>query len=112
MFPTPYTVQTSEFTKSGTDSHGNPVETWADPIEQRVYGWAAPNSVQPKYLGQERTLVDVELYTPAGFTAGPRDRITLPDGKTFEAIGYPEDYTHGPFNWSPGLVVNLLRVEG
>lgn len=112
MYPTPYTVQTSAFNKSGTDSHGNPVESWATPITQPVYGWAVPNSIQPKYAGQERTLVDVELYVPPGFVVGPRDRIILTGDWKFEAIGYPEDYTHGPFGFNPGLVVNLIRVEG
>lgn len=111
-FPAPFTVQTMEFQKTGMDSHGNPVQSWDNPQPQRVFGWAVANSAQPKYVGADRTIVDVELYVPPGFTAGPRDRITVPPGWLFEVVGYPEDYNHGPFNWSPGLVVNLVRVEG
>lgn len=111
-FPTPYTVETSAYQRGAVDAHGNEVQTWAAPVEQRVIGWSVPNSVEPKYAGADRTIVDVELYVPPSFTIGPRDRVSLPGGWLFEVAGYPEDYTHGPFNFRPGLVVNLVRVEG
>lgn len=112
VFPTPYTVQTKQLDKSGSDAHGNPVESWADPIDQKVIGWATPHIRIPKSEDESRTLVDVELYVLPDFVCGPRDRVILPDGDELEAAGYPEDYNHGPFNWRPGMVVQLVRVEG
>lgn len=111
MFPTPYTVQRLPYVEGATDAHGNPVESWGAPEDVAVYGWAAPNSTEPKLAGHDRVVVDVEVYAPTSF-AGPRDKVTLPAGKTYRVEGEPEDYNHGPFGWQPGYVVNLSRVEG
>lgn len=111
-FPARYTVQTAAYVPGQKDAHNNDVDAWASPVDQPAIGWASPNSAQPKYMGATRTIIDVELYVPVDFVCGPRDRVTLTDGKVYEAVGYPEDYTHGPFDFAPGLVVNLVRVEG
>lgn len=93
-----------------TDSHGNQVEGWGDPVEVPVYGWATPGSDQasrPEMSGVER---DLDLYAKHGFT-GARDRVTV-QGLLYETVGYPEDYNHGPFGYFPGVRINLRRVEG
>lgn len=35
-------------------------------------------------------------------TFGPHDVVDLPLGQ-FEVVGYPEDYTHGPFGYAPNF---------
>lgn len=35
-------------------------------------------------------------------TIGPHDVVTLPSGN-FEVVGYPEDYTAGPFGYQPNF---------
>lgn len=110
-FPTPYTVLTEAYSGSTYDAHGNYTDSWLAPVEQPVIGWYTPVSTEPKIAGRDQVIVDLALMTPPGFVIGPLDRVTVA-GVRFEVIGYPEDYTHGPFNFNPGLVVNLKRVEG
>ena len=93
------------------DMLGN--EVWVD--EEReilVYGWAVPQSSEPKLAGHSRRVVAVEMLAPAGaFTAN--DAVKLPGrNDVLEVIGEPENYEHGPFGWSPGIeVVNLGGVS-
>jgi hypothetical protein len=110
-FPTPYTVLTEAYSAGSYDAHGNPVDSWAAPVQQRVIGWYVPVAIEPKVAGRDAVVVDLALMVPPDFIIGPLDRVTVA-GNSFEVIGYPEDYTHGPFGFNPGLVVNLKRVEG
>jgi hypothetical protein len=109
--PTPWTVQQLRYVSSGTDAHGNPVEGFAAAQDVKVYGWWVPQSDEPGVSGQDRVTVDVKLAGPPSLEVGHRDRFVLPSG-TFDVVGDVEDYTHGPFGWQPGVVVNLRRVEG
>lgn len=115
-YPTPYTVGHHAYSADGEDPRGNPVVTYTPPADQPgtevpVYGWYVPSSTEPALAGHDRVIVDVAMLVPPGFPAGPHDLIDLPDGQC-EVIGYAEDYTHNPFGWGPGGVLNLQRVEG
>lgn len=88
---------------------------WIDeevPATVRVAGWATPSSDEPKLAGHDRQTVTVELYAPVGLFR-PHDAVQLPErDDTLEVIGEPENYSHGPFGWDPGLeVVNLGGVS-
>jgi hypothetical protein len=83
-----------------------------DGTQYEVYGWSTPATQEPKLAGHDRVEVDVELLVPPDFPVGPHDLVDLPDVGQFEVIGYPEDFTKGPFGFQPGAVVNLRRVEG
>lgn len=107
-FPAPHTVTHWRWSKDGTDPHGNPVPVYA-PEEAKVHGWAAP---APEERTNERVVIDMRLFAPAGTVVDSRDRFTLGDGHTYEVQGPVQDYSFGPFGWRPGVVVNLLRVEG
>lgn len=109
-FPLAQTVQHLPFVAGVEDSHGNPIGSWDTPVEVAVYGWASPTSTEPKLAGHDRVIVDVEMFAPSTWPGHARDRVTVA-GATFEVIGEPEDYNHGPFGWEPGVVVNLQLVE-
>ncbi|OBA62190.1 hypothetical protein A5780_19215 [Nocardia sp. 852002-20019_SCH5090214] len=116
FLPTPYTVGVHRYGVTGQDARGNDVWGYTPPLDssgtqRRVYGWYVPSSTEPALAGHDRVVVDVVLMVPPGFPAGPHDRIDLPDGQ-YDVVGNPEDYNHGPFQWAPGAVVNLTRVEG
>lgn len=118
-FPTPWSVGVHTFSDGGTDAHGNPIVTYTPPLSEPgtpvpVYGWFVPSSTEPVLAGHDRVIVDVQLLVPPGFPAGPRDVVDVPGGPAgqFTVVGYPEDYTHGPFGWAPGAVVNLRKVDG
>lgn len=109
-FPAPWSVGLRVFSASAEDAHGNTGEGWAAPVDRAVYGWAPPQSREPKTAGVESVVVDLELFVPPDWTSDPRDRVVV-DGKTYEVIGEPEDLNHGPFGFTPGYVVNLSRAE-
>lgn len=115
-FPLRFRVGVRTLATDIEDAHGDPAITWSDPVDHPVYGWGPPGAGgsdhgEPKLAGHDRVIVDRELLAPPGFPAGPRDRVVFPDGE-FDVLGYPEDYTSGPFGYMPGLVVNCRRVEG
>ena len=112
VYPTPYVAQTQKFSEGPErDARGNLVKKWAAKVDQPVIGWAAPVSTDPKTVGTNRIVVQVELYTPEGFDCGDQDKVTV-GGVEYFAIGWPEDYCNGPFGFRPGYVVNLRRVSG
>lgn len=77
----------------------------------KVAGWSKPASDEPKLAGHGRVTVDIELFAPVGVFQ-VRDAVQLPgrDG-LLEVVGEPENYSHSPFGWDPGLeVVNLAGV--
>ncbi|NNH69170.1 hypothetical protein HLB23_04680 [Nocardia uniformis] len=102
QFDAPHTVGWSVLVADGK---------WSDPEPHKVMGWGAPQSRDQKYveLPGSRIVVELELYVPPGFpefTAALKPRVTLPDGRVFEVIGFKEE-AQSPGGWNPGAVVNL-----
>lgn len=115
-FPLLFEVGVHTYSPGSSDGYGGTEDTYTPPVgetgvTQKVYGWSAPRSEEPKVAGHDRVVVDVELLAPPGFQVGAHDLVDLPDG-VYEVVGQPEDYNHGPFGFTPGLVVNLRKVEG
>ena len=97
----------------GRDALNNDV--WVDeefPESVRVAGWSVPSSDEPKLAGHDRRTVSIELLAPVGAFRF-NDAVQLPEREdALEVIGEPENYSHGPFSWDPGLeVVNLGGVS-
>lgn len=110
-FPTPRTVGWHSCTR-GTNDLDEVTHTYYPPLDQpgaprQVIGWGPTKSDEPE---PGRTIADIDLLVPPGFTASPDDVADLPIGR-FEVAGYPLDYNHGPFGFTPGSVVQLKRVE-
>lgn len=111
-FPTPWTIEVLPYVAGPADSHGNVSEGWADPITYAVYGWAPLEaSSEPAESGRDAVVTTLQVLAPADVQVTPRDRVIV-DGITYEVIGQPADYTHGPFDWRPGTRIALSRVEG
>lgn len=92
------------------DDWGRPAPKFNPPKNMLVYGWAPPGAeteIRELGTGVRR---DLDLYAAEPFTA-PGDKVSI-NGVMFEAVGWPEDYTHGPFAFAPGCRINLNRVEG
>lgn len=111
--PTPYTVTHEIYAAGELDAHNNATDSWGAGVSVAVHGWApASADTEPADPGRSAVVRDLDLYAPAGTTSAPRDRWMV-DGNLYESVGHEEDFTHGPFrNWSAGVRVNLLRVEG
>ena len=108
--PTPWTIEVRDRVQGQTDAFGNEVVGWSAWRSLSVMGWAQVSSSGPKVVGDDRVVVDLEVYSPERIE--PRSEFRLPDGRTFYALGDPEDWNHGPFGFAPGFVVNGRHVVG
>ncbi|WP_262347262.1 hypothetical protein [Corynebacterium aurimucosum] len=106
-FPLRHTVQKISRTITGRNKLGNAI-TEETTSQVRVAGWAQPSSDEPKQAGHERLTVDLEIYAPPE-TFSDGDAVDIPGYGTLEVIGHPENYSHSPFGWDPGLVVVNTR---
>jgi hypothetical protein len=116
MLPTLFEVGVHTYSAGAGDDYNPSTAVYAPPksqagITKKVYGWAPVTSTEPKLAGHDRVIVEIELLVPPDFTVAPQDLIDLDDGQ-YEVVGWPEDWTKGPFGFVPGKVVNLRRVEG
>jgi len=126
FLPLLFKVSHRSYDASAENDLGNEVEAWNDPEEWEVYGWGPPEfrGVTKEVVGADggRYIVHVELLVPPGIYARDRDRIQLgslaeieaaPDNyEWYRVVGPTEDYSHSPFGWNPGNVINLVTVEG
>lgn len=94
-----------------TDSHGAPVDAWGTPSDVMVYGWAFAKESADIEQGRTPIDRDVDLLVPPGGANAPRDHWIL-NGVAFEQIGHAEDFTNGPWLFTPGFRINLKRIEG
>jgi hypothetical protein len=111
-FPTPYRVRVYGYIGTVIDAHGNVTDEWDDIAhEVAVHGWAPPSSDREMVGGRTAITRGLDLYAPPETPIGPQDHVEV-GGVRYEVVGYPEDYTHGPFAWQAGLRINLQTVEG
>lgn len=98
----------------GTDSLGNDIEDWAEPVTLWVYGIAPVAQLGDQEPGTGRTAVTslYQLLVPPGAVLGAQDRYVLDSGPDWEQEGEIADYTKGPFGFTPGYVVSIKRVTG
>lgn len=108
--PLLWSVGVCTFQEGGRDSHGKPIQSWSDPVYVKVYGWSEPTLEEAAVLFHDREIVDLRVLVPAGFTVGSMDRVVV-EGDSYDVVG-KSDFTHGPFGYQPGGVVNLRRATG
>lgn len=108
--PTPYTVGVRAYIPGLIDAHGNEVSGWADPVEISVYAIAPRTSNEPE-PGRMEVYVGKSILAPPSANIGPHDHVVI-DGVEYEVEGEVGDWNTGPFSWSPGISINLSRVEG
>lgn len=83
--------------------------TWGAWHDREVYGWAPPTTREARSEGTVVQDVDLEIYAPT-FPVDHRDQFRVL-GKTYDVEGDPGDYDHGPFGYTPGMVVRLSRGD-
>jgi hypothetical protein len=103
------TVQHLPFVEGAEDAHGNPAETWADPVDVGIYAFDPGSSSEPRD-GQDRVIVAPTIYMPDDVVFGSRDRVVV-RGKTYEVDGETREWRHPSFPFR-GNVATLRRVEG
>lgn len=116
FLPLLFKVNHRAFDPEAENDLGNKVEAWKPATEWDVYGWGPPElrGTTKEVTGSDggRYVVAVELMVPPGVYAKDNDRIQLDDGTWYRVVGPTEDYSHNPFGWNPGNVINLITVKG
>ena len=113
-FPTPWTVQWWHADTGATDDAGDPTTEYTPPLDEdgvdvQVIGWAPTSMTEPNEVRVES---DLDLFVPPEVSSSPADVVKLPDDPNpYDVVGYPEDYTKGPFTFAPGKVVKLRRAQ-
>lgn len=107
------TLQVKRRTTAGTDAHGNPVVTFADPVDWHVYGIKPTAATETMADNRDRSVVVWTVYAPADAQVPTEyDRVVV-DGREYEVDGHPGDWTNGPWlNPLAGAVIELKRAEG
>lgn len=113
VIPTPWTVGVRAWSPTGgVDRQGNPVSTWAAPVQAPVHGVAPRVVTEPGDPNRHAVVEGLTVYAPPGTTVGPHDRVVIAD-QEYEVVGEVEDWTVGPWlNPAAGVVINVERVEG
>ena len=129
MFPFGETVTFEALSTSATDAHGNPVESFVDPVDVPGCGFDPGGTVETYTPGRDAVVSSPRLFIPSGvfvyeetnlfvldefgsrYGVNARDRVTV-RGIRYEVQGDPADWINPFTGWSPGGVVNLSRVAG
>lgn len=113
MLPTPHLIHVRRWQQGGDPNpHGYRPETYGDPEELLVHGYAPGSSSDSTTAGRDTASTLVTVYAPAGTVIGYRDRAVI-DGVEYEVAGNSKDYTSGPWaNPAAGVVLELKRLEG
>jgi hypothetical protein len=116
FLPLLFTARIYSYQNGTVNDLGNEVESWSVPTEVWVYGWGPPQfTPQGKEVVVEssRYVVETELFVPPGIIAYNKDLIKLGSNPEWHrVVGPTEDYSHNPFGFNPGSVINLIAVEG
>lgn len=108
--PLTRTVGVRAQVSGAVDRYGNPVSSFADPVEYAVYAVSPRQSVEEDETGRRPIVTGLTVYAPLGVPVGPHDRVDV-DGVTYEVEGEPGKWVYrspGP----SGIQFNLVRSEG
>lgn len=106
-----YKLGVKRYLEGSTDAHGNPVEGWG-PVEYLdVYAIAPTSSAEPAASGREAVITGLSVLAPVGVQIDAKDRAVIGD-KEYTIEGDLADWNTGPFDFKPGVQINLKRVDG
>lgn len=105
------TVQRHAFQEGAEDAHGNPVESWADPVPVGIYAFNPGTTAEPFLPGHDRTITTPAIYAPKGTVFSPRDQVTV-RGVLYDVDGDVLDYRNPIDSSMDGVQVNLKEVAG
>lgn len=108
-FPALFTVGHRVHSTAAVDGWNETTDVWADPVHKQVITYYAPSGRDPRTVGDDRIVVDLEMLVPPGFQCSPKDRMVV-DGDEYEVVGPMNRLDRDPFGWNPGGLVNLRLV--
>lgn len=110
MIPLPFTCLHGAYTAGVPDDHGDTTSGWAAGVSTPCIWWPGA-STEPfaAPTGSEQVQVDITVVIDSAVVVDHRDRFTV-DGQTFDVVGQPKSWDHGPW-WAPNRqAVELQRV--
>jgi len=111
-FPLPFKCDQLAYIPGDENSHGNPDEQWAAPVERDCFWWDPSSTEIPMSpTAGSRAVADRYLVVAASVTVDHRDKFTV-NGHEFTVSGLPEDFNHGPFGFDPDRLVIELKWVG
>lgn len=108
--PTPHSVGRRAYIAGAKDRHGNPIDTWGDPVPTPVYSIAPKTIVEPE-TGRFLVVEGLTVQAPPETRFDSRDLVVI-DGVEYQIEGGVKDWNRGPFGYSPGISIDLTREEG
>lgn len=104
LVPDPYT---GENTRVDWDDEDNP------PAELDIPGclFDPGGSTEPSEVGRESVVTKPTVYAPFGADVLAGDRVVV-RGRVWQINGDPAEWRNPFTGWEPGLVLNLMAVDG
>jgi hypothetical protein len=122
--PTPITIYQKVYVEGADDAHGNPIESWDDPVARKVQSinefgrrGSSHEIVSPDYLNRVETMLelgvpDVTLYKPKDIVLiGPDYAGSATEGVAFHVEGDPSENRLGPFPLLNRILGGAVRVR-
>ena len=110
MIPALYTITFRTYSEGEPDRYGDVTPVWTD-REIPVHGMAP--GAQERSDG-DRTSEEVAwtVYAPSGTVVSSKDSAII-DGREYQVIGQPADWSRSPFPFGDaGVVIELRNQEG
>lgn len=108
MPPEPFTVGYRKLSKSSGGMSSK--ESWEPAVELKVFGWGPPSPDDVIRAEQTGTKHELDVYCRSSPTKH-RDKLVV-NGVEWLVQGEPDDYRFGPFGFTPGVRVRLMRAVG
>lgn len=111
ILPTIGTVRHGAYVAESVGSDNLPTDSWGAYTDVPTHGWHPPNPAEiDGGVGRRSETCELVLMVPV-MVCGDRDRWQVA-GDTWEQMGRPGDFNHGPFGMTVPLLVYLKKVEG
>jgi len=113
VIPLPFTCSHRRYIEGDANSHGNPIESWANGIPRQCFWWDPTSAEMPTPpTAGTRVTADRFLVLDASVSVDYRDKFTFDGGHEFQVQGLPKDYNHGPFGFKPNRLIIELKWVG
>lgn len=99
------------FNAGATDAHGNPRETWAEPVQVGIYAFNPGVPKDAQVSGSDRDISTPSLYVPLSVVMDARDRVIV-RGDLFEVDGDTQVYRNPYGARMDGNQINMRKVAG
>lgn len=111
MFPFGESVTVQARVVGVEDSHGNPVESFADPVTVDGCAFDPGGSVETLGPGREQVVSRPRVFLPADTVITARSLLTV-RGLLYRVDGDPAVWVNPFTGWAPGTVATLERAAG